>query len=213
MTRIIDLTRMMTEDMPVFPGMEQPSFKDVGTLERDGFREKLLSLYSHTGTHLDAPAHILTDGSTLDRLPMETFFGPGLVIDLPQDGPGPVETAALEPFASLLPGKDFVLLRTGWSGRWGSHGYFLDYPFLSPEAALWLTGFGLKGVGVDTASVDPVDSRELPIHHIFFEHGLVIAENLCGLEELPVTGFDFLCLPLKIAGSDGAPVRAAALLP
>jgi kynurenine formamidase len=117
----------------------------------------------------------------------------------------------LRPFQRLLTGLDFVLLHTGWCAHWGNAAYFCDYPALSEEAALWLAAFNFKGIGVDTISFDAQDSTLLPIHRIFLSRNIVLVENLVNLEKIPATEFIFCCLPLKIADTDGAPVRAVAL--
>jgi kynurenine formamidase len=82
---------------------------------------------------------------------------------------------------------------------------------LSEAAAHWLAGFNFKGIGVDTISFDAHDSSALPIHRIFLTKNIVLVENLVNLEKIPVGEFVFCCLPLKLADTDGAPVRAIAL--
>ena len=79
--KAIDLTHIITEDMPVYPGTEPPKLTPANSYERDGFKETLLSLYTHTGTHIDPPAHIFPDGRALDVFPPEQFIGKALVID------------------------------------------------------------------------------------------------------------------------------------
>lgn len=83
---------------------------------------------------------------------------------------------------------------------------------LAGEAAAWLAGRGLKGVGFDAISVDPVGSTDFPNHYIFFRAGMVCVENLTGLEPLVGMRFRFVCLPLSIEEADGSPVRAVAIL-
>lgn len=117
----------------------------------------------------------------------------------------------LRPFQHLLAEQDFVLLRTGWCKHWGKAAYFSGYPVLSEAAALWLAGFNFKGIGVDAISFDSHDSTALPIHRIFLARNTVLIENLVNLEKIPASEFIFCCLPLKIAETDGAPVRAIAL--
>ena len=79
--KAIDLTHIITEDMPVYPGTEPPKLTPANSYEKDGFKETLLSLYTHTGTHIDPPAHIFPDGRTLDEFPPEQFIGKALVIE------------------------------------------------------------------------------------------------------------------------------------
>ena len=79
--KMLDLTHCITPEMPVYPGTEPPRLTAACTMEKDGFRETLLEMYSHTGTHMDAPAHMLPSGRTLDDFPAETFAGRGFVVD------------------------------------------------------------------------------------------------------------------------------------
>ena len=79
--KVIDLTHTIKEGMPVFPGTEPPKLDAASTFEKDGFRETLLTMYSHTGTHMDAPAHVREDGITLDKFGADKFVGKAIVVD------------------------------------------------------------------------------------------------------------------------------------
>ncbi len=210
--RIVDLTQTISPQMPVYPGTEPPVL-DLGcSLEVDGFLEKKLTLYSHTGTHMDAPAHLLAGGRTLDQYPAAQFVGLAGCIDLSCLGRPVIEIPDLEPWGPMLAKVEFCLLRSGWSRYWGQDEYYAGFPVLSAPAAQWLCRFELKGVGFDAISADPVESRELPIHNILLGAGMVLIENLCNLEQLPPDPWLFSCLPLKLVDADGAPVRAVAIL-
>jgi kynurenine formamidase len=111
-----------------------------------------------------------------------------------------------------ISGASFVLVLTGWDRYWGERRYFSGYPVLSGEAAAWLAARGLKGVGFDALSADAVEAESFVNHLHFFRAGMVIVENLRGLEALVGRRFLFSCLPLKFANADGSPVRAVALL-
>lgn len=209
---VVDLTHPISEAMPVFPGTTPPVIADAFTIARDGFAEKSLQFVSHTGTHIDAPGHILAGAPRLDGFSAGRFIGRGLVLDVSGVRARAIEVSDLKPYEARLPAVDFALLHTGWARLWGSDGYFAAYPVLSPAAALWLAGFALKGMGADTISVDEVDSAALVVHRALFAAGLLIIENLAGLEALVGREFVFSCLPLKIADADGSPVRAVAIL-
>ncbi|MBN2345656.1 MAG: cyclase family protein [Candidatus Aminicenantes bacterium] len=209
---VIDLTHTIHASMPVFPGTEPPRLEDPYTIERNGFAEKMLHLVSHTGTHVDAPGHILPCAKRLDGFPAGCYLGPGTVLDVSVVRGRAVEIGDLESCAPRLRRAEFALLHTGWAKYWGAEEYFGRYPVLSPAAAQWLAGLGLKGFGVDTISVDEVDSTALPVHRALFARDMVIIENLASLEPLLGKEFVFSCLPLKIADADGSPVRAVALL-
>jgi len=208
---VVDLSQSLSASMPVYPGTEPPRFVEATTIEREGFAEKLISLYSHTGTHIDAPGHILAGAPTLDRLPVDQFVGPACVVDVSNTRDGRIDVELLESQAPRMAGADFVLLMSGWSRRWGSREYFEGFPLLTEAGAGWLASRGLKGIGVDMISVDSVGSRDFAIHKILFRAGMVIVENLCRLEELGPETFLFSCMPLKILDADGSPVRACAI--
>jgi len=199
--------------MPAFPGDPPMRLARLGELERAGYLSHLASLPAHSGTHLDAPAHVLAGGATLAELPLSRFAGPGVVLDLRPRAGLAVTEADLAPHLALLERERpaFVLLRTGDEARWDQPDYYPRGAHLSPEAARLLAGLpGLSGVGLDAGSADPFGSFELPAHHALLGAGLVIVENLRGLGLLPSRGFTFLCLPLL--GLDGSPVRAAAFV-
>ena len=206
--KLLDFTHTLTEDIPVYPGTETPVFQEATTLERDGFREKKLTFYSHTGTHLDAPAHILPEGATLDSLNPDAFFGKALVLDFRGIKEKEIVLEDLLLMEEKIQTADFLLFRTGWQRYWGKDEYFRDYPVLSLETAQWLSAFHLKGMGVDAISVDKPDSSGFEVHTCFLEKGTLLIENLKFPENTPEASFLFSCFPLKIADADGSPIRA-----
>ena len=205
--KIVDLTHLIKEEMPVFPGTEPPVLEPANTLEKDGFREKKLHMYSHTGTHMDAPAHMIDSGWTLDQVEADRYFGLAVKVDV--RGLTLVERSHLEPV--IRPGTEFVLLHTGWDHYWGTEDYYGAFPTLSLDAAEWLASLSLKGVGVDAISLDPMASEDFDVHLALLSRSVVLIENLRGLEALPEQ-FLFSAMPLKLADADGSPVRAYALL-
>lgn len=208
--RVVDLSHPLTETMQVYPGSRPPRLRRTATVAAQGFAETSVGFLSHTGTHLDAPAHMRPDGITLDRLPVDAFVGPACVLDASRAGQ--LDLAFLQTQADLLEGAAFVLFHTGWDQHWGRPAYLEGFPVLTPEAARWLAERGLRGVGADTISPDPVGSRDFPIHHILFGAGLLIYENLRGLAPLAGRRCRFVGLPLPFPEADGCPVRAVALL-
>jgi arylformamidase len=208
---IIDLSHSMKPDMPVFPGTPPPEFDDVATIDADGYREKRISLHSHIGTHVDAPAHIIAGARTLDQLPLDMFCGDALLLNCTSAGRH-IHLQDLLPHGENIRRHAFVLLYTGWSRFWGDARYFDAYPVLTPDAARWIVDTGVRGIGMDTISPDPVNSVDLPIHHIFLEAGKIIVENLTNLQAMPDRSFLFACFPLKIKDGDGSPVRAVAMV-
>lgn len=198
--------------MPVYPGTEPPVITDATTIEREGFAEKLISFFSHTGTHIDAPGHILQGRFTLDQFSTDKFVGNGLVIDVTKNETRIIEKESIEKYSAEIAASDFILFNTGWDRRWGRDSYFNDFPTLSGDSAKWLCNFQIKGIGFDCISADPVDVTHLPNHKILLNNDFIIIENLCNLHKLIGCPFTFFCLPLKIADSDGSPVRAVGVL-
>jgi arylformamidase len=209
---LIDLSHTIEPLMPVFPGTFPPALTAACTLADHGFRELSLSMVSHTGTHVDAPAHLLEHGRTLDQYPLESFYGTARVIDVSKSAGGVIELSALAGLSQPIQDVDFVLLRTGWSTLWGQRAYFGSFPTLSEDAAQFLVERRIKAVGVDAISVDPIDSRSLPIHRTLLGAGILILENLTNLDLLPTNEFTLSFLPLPVQNADGFSVRAVAIV-
>jgi kynurenine formamidase len=212
MEKIIDLTHPISSGMPVYPGTEPPVLKTECTIEDIGFLEKKITLVSHTGTHMDAPAHLIKDAKTLDKFPIGQFYGRALLLNLTNIKVSTIELQKLEPHKDAIRNVDFLLLHTGWSKYWGSDKYFIDYPVLSMEAAEWLGKFRLKGIGLDTISADKVDTEKYLIHKVFLQNNTVIIENLTDLNLLPCNHFTFSCFPMSFKDADGSPVRAVGIV-
>jgi arylformamidase len=211
---IVDLSRTISEDMPVYPGTEQPVITNPCTIDGCGFAEKKITLYSHTGTHMDAPSHILTGAPCLEDLGVNHFIGSGVVIDLSRNAieNRSIELSDLTTFKDILERKEYILLHTGWGRYWGEDEYFKGYPVLTSDAAIWLAEFNLKGIGIDMISIDPPDSLDMLIHKIFLCKNTTVIENLSNMTELIGRDFTFCCFPLKLKNSDGSPVRALAII-
>lgn len=210
---VIDLSHPLNPDTPVYPGTPRVGVDRANTVAEDGFLEHRLTLSTHAGTHVDAPAHMIAGGDTLDDLPVDRFLGRALVLDPgPLDAQGRVTADHVGASRARLAGYGFVLLRTGWSSRWGQPSYLEGFPCLTPAAARTLVDLGVRGFGVDAISVDPVGDPDLAVHQVLLGGGLVLVENLNGLERLPDAGFMFHALPLRISGGDGSPVRAVAIV-
>lgn len=211
---IIDLTHTVTPEIPVFPGSPAPALSHAATMTQNGYRETLLKLGSHTGTHMDAPRHMLPDGAGLDVLPVSQFCGRAVVVDVSHLAPGGVISADfLREQNGVLRSADFVLFYTGWEKKWGTDAYLEDgFPVPDGEAAGYLVSCGLKGVGTDALSIDPLASTDYPAHKTLLHGGLVVIESLCLKKVVCRKAFRLLALPLKYKDADGAPVRAVAEL-
>jgi len=210
---IIDLTHPMESNMPVFPGSRPVNLIAAATFEKEGYNEIRMDCSTHTGTHIDCGYHLLIDGLNTFTTPVNHFYGKGLVADCRNiSAGGLISMEFLKPMETDIRNSDFLLIHTGWSRYWGTERYFRKFPVLHEDAATYLSSFNLKGIGSDTISFDPVDSSELPVHHILLSKGLILIENLVNLKRLPTHDFVFSCFPLKIKNGDGSPVRAVGIV-
>lgn len=208
---IYDLTHIMDSEMPVYPGKVQPLIKTAASIEKDGYREMRLELHGHTGTHMDAPAHMLPKGKMLNDFPISKFTGKAVIIPV-KSATATIDVQFIQLYEKDIQDSDFVLYKTGWSKYWGTDDYLRGFPVLSEKAAKWLTTFQLKGIGVDAISVDPVESTTFDVHHILFQSDMIIVENLVFPENLRNRSGHFHCFPLKFGEADGSPVRAVIMV-
>lgn len=210
--KVIDLTHVIEEGMPVYPGTETPRLEPANTYEKDGFQETRISMFSHTGTHMDPPAHLFPQRTTLDCFPPEQFIGKAIVIDCRDLSEGKSITMDyIHRAGKKAELADFLLFNLGWDQRWGSESYFGDYPCLDDEVMDYILKGKYKGIGFDVIGLDPIADANLTRHKkLFAEKEIVNIENLCHLEQCGSGLFWFSCFPLKIKNSDGSPIRAIA---
>ncbi|MTI79384.1 MAG: cyclase family protein [Firmicutes bacterium] len=209
--KIIDLTQKLEATMPVFPGSKPPELESANTIEKDGFRQSKLTIYSHHGTHIDAPAHMQKEGKTIDQFSLDKYFGQGIVMDFSKDYVEYITLDMIRDYEKHLKKAEFVLLKTGWSKYWGEEEYFGKFPVLTEEAAKLIASFNLKGIGVDAISVDELSSTTFSKHHIFMSKEIIIIENLTNLDALEEK-FWLSIMPLKTDNADGSLVRAYAVI-
>lgn len=208
----VDLTQTIANGMTAYVGDPVPKVSKFKRLATDGVNVSVLTLGSHTGTHVDAPAHFVKGGRTLDELPVESFVGEAVVLDLSGKPAGSEITASdLQGHSTEIGRGTIVLLYTGLSRRWGDPRARRHFTYLGGEAARWLVQRGVKAVGIDYLSVEKFGAR-LPVAHVtLLSHGIPIIESLNeNLSKLVGRSVLFVCLPIKIGGCDGAPARAMA---
>jgi arylformamidase len=206
--KFIDLSHILKSGMPVYPGTDSPVISVVCTVSRDGFTERHISMVSHTGTHIDVPAHIFAKGKSISDYSAEAFTGKALKFSFSK--PKEITVEQIQQRILLLGSPDFILFSNRWDTYWGLPAYFENFPLPQSDVFEYLCGLNLKGIGIDSISVDNVGSSNLPNHHLILSHQLVIIENLTRLHLLPDTLFDFYCFPLNIENGDGSPLRAIA---
>lgn len=212
---IVDLSHPLEDGMPVYPGDPTVQIRTATTVEEHGYNVLDVHMGSQTGTHVDAPFHFLADGARIDQLPLELFLAPAVVVDVRNKPPHTAITwEDLASVADRLGPGCALLLRTGWDVHWGTDAY-VDHPFLDGEAAERVVAAGVRTIGVDALSLDETVHHSGPAgdfaaHLAVLGAGGVIVENLRGLEGLVSPEPVLSVLPLRLAGADGAPVRAVA---
>ena len=202
MPRNHDVTVPLAPGMLAYPG--DPAF-EIEPVHRAGeapYRLSRMVLTTHSGTHVDAPAHFLAGGATVDHLPLEILLGKARVVELSTRER--VDRADLE--ALDLADDLRVLLKTRMSGQMLKAGYQEDHLYLTEDAAQYLAQAGLKLVGFDYLSVDRFGSVDFPAHHALLEAGGVLVEGL-DLSEVGPGEYEMACLPLRVGGGDAAPAR------
>jgi arylformamidase len=185
---------------PTDPAVRVESFLSIA--KGDGCNVSHLSLGSHTGTHLDAPAHFVAGGITVDRLPVDLLVGPVRVFAI--DVPERIDRAELAGLA--LRGLHRVLFKTRNSALWATGRFEEAFVYLTGAAAEHLVACGVRLVGLDYLSVEGFRVTGGPAHKALLQAGVVILEGL-DLSAIAAGDYELICLPLKLAGGDGAPAR------
>jgi kynurenine formamidase len=200
--------------MPRFASFAAPRVAQIKKIPQDPLNVTEIQIICHVGTHVDAPRHFVADGPSMEEIPLDRFFGPGVVWRLDVKPFGIVSEKDLESARPELQWGDIVLLDCGWWRLFGTEAYDQNYS-LSPEAAAWLAAHGVKLVGVDCGTVDLAATQrkpgfDWPVHRILLSHGVLVAEHLTNLSPLSGKRIEAMFLPLKIEGADGAPARVIA---
>jgi arylformamidase len=205
MGRIHDISVPVRTGGLVYPGNPEILIEPQQAISRGaGANVSRISFGSHTATHVDAAKHFFDDGETIDRIALDRFIGPALVIAV-DDSLTSVTASDLEQHD--LTGHTRILIRTRNSSLLGDPEFHRDYTFLSPDGAGYLVDKGIELVGVDYLSIEQFHSGHHRTHRTLLEKNIVIVEGL-NLSGIRPGSYDFVCLPLRLEGLDGAPARA-----
>jgi len=200
----IDISLPLHDGMVHWPG--DAPFERVKTLalaDGDACNLSEIRCSAHTGTHMDAPLHFLQNGGSIDSLPLDATVGLARVIEIRD--PRLIRIEELEAHHPRL--GDRLLFKTANSRLWSTPEFQNDYVSIPPETARFLAGIGVRTVGVDYLSVGHGEGGGAATHRILLEAGIWIVEGL-NLAAVAPGEYELICLPLKIAGGDGAPARA-----
>ena len=210
--KIWDISRTLSKDFAEWPG-DEPFHYGLTREMAKGQSVNLgaISMSVHNGTHADAQFHFDTKGESIEKVPLDIYVGRATVVDLAQSFLQSKEkhlitTEDLRPIAEDIAATSRLLVKTC---RWSDSTIFPNQiPVIAADVPAWLQKNGVKLIGVDLPSMDEIDSKSLQNHHALSRAGIAIIESL-DLSDVPAGIYTFAALPLKIAGADGAPVRAA----
>jgi kynurenine formamidase len=224
--QVIDLSQILEEHIPHFPTHSMFFHNLWGSYWHGGRSLSYqLVMHEHNGTHVDAPAHFISEAHpeahvTIENVPVARLLGRGVRLSCQGMRAGEyVSKSQLIEWESqhgTLDAGDIVLFDFGWAAKWGlrphDQRYVEDWPGVGMDAAQYLISKQIAAIGVDTPSPDPPQAlRTRPIHPVVLERQVLIIENLCNLDQLP-DFFLFLAFPLKIRAGSGSPIRAVALV-
>lgn len=203
---IHDISLSISESIPVWAGDPPVKLTQPAHLERgDVYTLTRIDSSVHVGTHLDAPAHFVAGGGHVETLDLNVLIGPALLVDA---GDADELTAELLAGLAIPPGAERLLVRTRNSQFWANDetAFREDFVAVTPDGAHWLVNRGVKLIGVDYLSVAPFDDP-VPTHQILLGAGVIPVEGL-NLSGIAPGLYQLICLPIKIAGAEGAPCRA-----
>ena len=216
---LVDLSHPIRDGMVTYPGLPGPEIGEHLTREASRshyapgteFSIGRISMVANTGTYLDSPFHRFADGADIAALPLAaTTDLEGLVVRVTGAASRAIDRPSL--LAHEVRGRA-VLIHTGWDRYWGTPAYGDGHPFLTGAAAEWLAEQGAALVGIDSLNIDDAADLTRPAHTTLLRAGIPIVEHLCGLEQLPPTGFRFHAAPAPVVDLSTWPVRAYAVVP
>ena len=205
--KIFDISVPVSAEMPVWTGDPRIVLERYRSISAgSSCNNSKLACSVHTGTHVDAPAHFIENGKTVESLSLNTLIGPVVVADLTDTD---MITPDMLEALSLGPQTIRLLLKTRNSALWADphHEFHEDFVALSPQAAQWFIHRGIKLVGIDYLSIQMFKDAEPLTHHTLLGAGVIVVEGL-NLQDVPPGHYQLICLPIKLTGSDGAPTRA-----
>ncbi len=203
MTEIIDLSRTLEDNLPVYPGDDPARLFRSRYLERDHYNDHRLEVGMHAGTHIDGPMHLTDSGTFISDLPVDSFIGTGCILDVRGQ-----RVIKMQPeYEYLINGRNIVLLYTGQDKLFGKPEYFTAHPVVDAGLAEFLAQKKIKILGLDTPSPD---YAPYSVHKTLMAAGILVLENLTNLDRIPADQqFEVIALPLKIK-ANGSPARVIA---
>ena len=205
--KIVDISVSISAGLPVWPGDPQIEIERYRLIsDGNNSNDSRIACSVHSGTHVDAPAHFIENGASVEQLPLEILMGPVTVVELVE---AEIITPELLEAQALAPQTRRLLIKTKNSALWADPGHQFnpDFVALNSESARWIVNKGIDLVGIDYLSIQMFKDAEAPTHRTLLEAGIVIVEGL-DLRKVAPGDYQLFCLPIKLAGCEGAPARA-----
>ncbi len=203
--KLYDITVPFSTELPVYPGDPAVQITLVASLAAgDICTVSHLSFGSHTGTHVDPPAHFVAGMATLDELSLDVLIGPARIVDVGEIAA--IDVATID--AANLAGVERVLFKTRNSRLWqaGAQEFAKDFVYLETTAAERLVELGVRLVGIDYLSIEQFNFEQPTTHYALLGNNVVIVEGL-NLTDVAAGEYELICLPMKIKNGDGGPAR------
>jgi len=209
----VDLTHVLENGMPVYPGDPAPSFENYSTLAKNGVNLTRIVMGSHTGTHIDAPRHFIEKGIGVDLIGPEKLIGEAYVADFSRKPIGfGISSEDVHKIDENVKPDDIVACYTGCSEHWDEDSIRTNYTYLTKEAADYFVSKKVRAVGIDYLSVEKFRATEPVAHRALLGNGIFIVESLSSaLKKFVGRRILLICLPIKLGNGDGAPCRAIAV--
>ena len=202
-SRYYDISPRLDPRTPAWPTDPPVEFEPFKSLAEGGSSNVTkLTLGTHAGSHVDAPRHFSDNGLSVDELPLDVLIGEVSVLEVAGEV---IDRRALD-VAGFRPRTERVLFKTSNSALWSGAGFQRGFVGIAASAADFLVAAGVKLVGIDYLSIEAEHSDGAPAHQRFLDNGIVVLESI-DLSAVPPGEYELLCLPLRLAGLDGAPAR------
>lgn len=225
--KLVDLTHTIDPTIPLWPGSDPFCMKIRFDYDQVGCRAAAYSMVAGTGTHMDAPAHFIKGGKTLDQFLLQELVVPACIINVQHQVNDnsdytlrPEDVHSWERQHGKIPVGSMVIMNTGWAQRWPDLKSFLNedsegikhFPGFSTEACQLLLERKIGGIGIDTFSLDPGNTKDFGVHYLMLGKGIYFSECLANLDQLPPSGAFIGSFPLKVAHAPEMPARIIGLV-
>ncbi len=223
--KVVDLTHVLDENFPTFDGVPGIAYEEAVNFDTSGYQLWKLTIFEHSGTHIDAPLHFSKDGTSVAELAPETLICPLCVIDISakaaEDANAMVEAADVEAWIAAhgeIPAGACVAMHSGWAAKVGTPEFrnapdgSFAFPGFGKSATDLLAGMNVAAIGVDSLSLDPGNSADFAVHNSWLPGGRYGIENLANLDQMPATGATLFVGAPKHARGTGGPARILAVI-